>query len=147
VDDCMITVSSIVAVDAFKARLCKHIEVTDLGKLHWMLGIEVRHDRAGGTVHLSQHSYIDSIDSILRCYGFDDAKPVSTPFNTQVRLTLEQALADVAEFMVMHNVPYHEAVGALNWAALATCPDIVFTVATVARFSANPGMAHWMAVK
>ena len=47
----------------------------------------------------------------------------------------------------MRNVPYREAVGALNWAALATRPDIAFTVSTVARFSANPGMAHWTAVK
>ena len=38
-------------------------------------------------------------------------------------------------------------VGALNWAALATRPDIAFAVATVARFASNPGIAHWEAVK
>ena len=54
---------------------------------------------------------------------------------------------DAAEFAIMHDVPYHEAVSALNWAALATHPDIVFAVSTVARFSANPGTAHWTAVK
>ena len=48
---------------------------------------------------------------------------------------------------MMCNVPYRKAVGALNWAALATCPDIAFTVATVARFAANPGPAHWKAMK
>ena len=144
VDDCTIAASSTSAVEALKVGLRKHVEVTDLGELHWMLGIEVRRDRAGGTVHLSQRSYIDSI---LRRFGFDDAKPISTPFDTQVRLTLEQAPVDAAEFAVMRDVPYREAVGALNWAALATRPDIAFAVATVARFSANPGMAHWHAVK
>jgi hypothetical protein len=144
VDDCSIAANSVTAVNAFKAGLRKHVEVTDLGELHWMLGIEVKRDRAGSTIHLSQRSYIDSI---LRRYGFDDVKPVSTPFDTQVRLTLEQALADVAKFAVMRDVPYRKAVGALNWAALATRPDIAFAVATVARFSANPGMVHWNAVK
>ena len=144
VDDCTIAASSTSAVEALKVGLRKHVEVTDLGELHWMLGIEVRRDRAGGTVHLSQRSYIDSI---LRRFGFDDAKPISTPFDTQVRLTLEQAPVDAAEFAVMRDVPYREAVGALNWAALATRPDIAFAVATVARFSANPGMAHWHVVK
>jgi hypothetical protein len=43
-------------------------------RLHWMLGIEIRRDRAGGTVHLLQLSYIDSI---LCCYGFNDVKPIS----------------------------------------------------------------------
>ena len=50
VDDCTIAASSVAAVDAFKTGLRKHVEVTDLGELHWMLGIEVRRDRAGGTV-------------------------------------------------------------------------------------------------
>lgn len=95
-------------------------------------------------MHLSQHLYIDLM---LHRYRFDDAKSVSTPFDTQVWLTLEQASADGAKFAMMHDVPYCEAVGALNWAALATHPDIAFVVATVACFSANPGMAHWNAVK
>ncbi len=47
----------------------------------------------------------------------------------------------------MHDVPYRKAVSALNWAALATRPDIAFAVTTVAWFSANPGMAHWGTVK
>ena len=144
VDDCTIAANSATAIDAFKAGLRKHVEVTDLGELHWMLGIEVKRDRASGTIHLSQRSYIDSI---LRRFGFEDTKPVSTPFDTQVRLTLEQAPADAAEFAIMRDVPYREAVGALNWAALATRPDIAFAVSTVARFSANPGTAHWTAVK
>ena len=144
VDDCTIAGATLAIIENFKSGLHQHVEVTDLGELHWMLGIEVKCDRAGGTVHLSQRSYIDSI---LRRYGFEDAKPVSTPFDTQVRLTLEQAPADAAEFAVMCDVPYCEAVGALNWVALATRPDIAFAVSTVARFSANPGMAHWNAVK
>ena len=67
--------------------------------------------------------------------------------DTQVRLTSEHAPATPAKFMAMCNVPYWEAVGALNWAALATRPDIAFAVATVARFAANPGPVHWEAVK
>jgi hypothetical protein len=67
--------------------------------------------------------------------------------DTQVRLTSEQAPSSPAEFAAMHDVPYHKAVGALNWAALAMCPDIVFTIATVACFGTNPGPAHWEAVK
>ena len=144
VDDCTIAGATLTIIENFKSGLHQHVEVTDLGELHWMLRIEVKHDRAGGTVHLLQRSYINSI---LCHYGFEDAKPVSTPFDTQVRLTLEQALADAAEFTVMRDVPYREAVGALNWVTLATCPDIAFAVSTVARFSANPGMAHWNAVK
>ena len=46
----------------------------------------------------------------------------------------------------MCNMPYHKAVGALNWAMLAMYPDIEFTVTIVAHFTSNPGPAHWEAI-
>ena len=96
------------------------------------------------TIHLSQCAYIDSI---LHHYNLSDLKPLSMPMDTSIQLTTELAPSSAAEHAVMHNMPYHEAIGMLNWAALTTHPDIVFTVATVARFAANPGPAHWDAIK
>ena len=144
VDNCTIAASTPELVTDFKDSLRKHVEVTDLGELHWMLGIEVRRDREACTIHLSQRAYIDSI---LRRYNLNDLRPLSTPMDTQVWLTSEHAPASAGEFAAMRDVPYWEAVGALNWAALATRPDIAFTVATVACFAANPGPVHWEAVK
>jgi len=144
VDDCTIVANTIRLINELKAGLSKHFEVTDLGELHWMLGIEVKRDRPGRLVHLSQHAYIDTI---LRRYNLADLKPLSTPMDHQVHLSSDQAPASAAECAMMRDVPYREAVGALNWAALATRPDIAFAVATVARFAANPGPAHWDAVK
>jgi Reverse transcriptase (RNA-dependent DNA polymerase) len=144
VDNCTIAGCTCHLIEEFKAGLCKHLDVTDLGELHWMLGIEVKRNQNACTIHLSQHAYIDSI---LCCFSFDKLKPLSTPFDVSIRLTSKQAPADTAEFAVMCDIPYHEAVGMLNWAALATRPDISFVVSTVARFSANPGPQHWEAVK
>jgi hypothetical protein len=39
VDDCTIAASTACLVEDLKARLARHVEVTDLGELHWMLGI------------------------------------------------------------------------------------------------------------
>jgi hypothetical protein len=144
VDDCTMTATTIQLIHDLKDGLRQHVEVTDLGELHWMLGLEVQRDRVGHTIHLSQRAYINAI---LRRFNFDELKPLSTPMDVQVRLTSEQCPMDAAEFAAMRDVPYREAVGALNWAALATRPDIAFAVATVARFAANPGPAHWEAVK
>jgi hypothetical protein len=144
VDDCTIAASNLRLIDEFKAGLRKHVEVTDLGELHWMLGVEIKRDRHAGTIHMSQHAYISSI---LNRYGFDDLKPLSTPMDTAIRLTADQSPANAAEHAIMRDKPYREAVGALNWASMATRPDIAFAVGTVARFAANPGIAHWDAVK
>jgi hypothetical protein len=138
------TATTIRLIQDLKDGLRQHVEVTDLRELHWMLGLEIQRDRIGRTIHLSQQAYIDAI---LRHFNFADLRPLSTPMDIQAHLSSEQSPKDAAEFAAMHDVPYREAVGALNWAALATRPDIAFAVATVARFAANPGPAHWEAVK
>ena len=47
-----------------------------------------------------------------------------------------------AQFTVMHNMPYHKAVGALMYVMLGTHPDISFVIAIVSKFSSNPGIMH-----
>ena len=39
------------------------------------------------------------------------------------------------------------AVGALNYLAIATRPDISYTVGVLARFNSNPGNQHWTALR
>ena len=144
VNDCTITASSDKLIHKLIEGLCKQLEVTDLGGLHWMLRLEIQYDHASGTMHLSQCAYIDSI---LCCYNLTDLKPLSMPMDTLIWLSTKQAPVSAAECAVMHDVLYCEAIGMLNWAVLTTCPVITFTVTTMARFTANPSPAHWEAVK
>ena len=144
VDDCSIAGRPKAIIQKFKIEIQKYVQITDLGDLHWILGIEVRRVREDKRIMLSQRSYIDSI---LRRYGFDDAKPVSTPMDTNIRLTSAQSPTTTEEFAKMRNIPYHEAVGSLMYASLGTRPDITFAVQTVSRFSSKPGIAHWEAVR
>ena len=144
VDDCTIAASRKKLIEELITGLCKSLEVMDLSKLHWMLGIKIQCDHMSHTIHLSQCAYIDSI---LCCYNLSDLKLLSTPMDTSIQLTTELTPSSVAERTVMHDVLYCKAVSALNLAALTTCPDIMFTVATMAWFAANPGPAHWEAIK
>jgi hypothetical protein len=108
-------------MECFKQEIAKHIEITDLGELHWLLGIEIKCNREKCTIHLPQHSYIDSI---LHHYNLQDLKPVSIPMETSIHLLISQSPATTAEFAQMCDVPYHEAVGSLMYASLGTRPDI-----------------------
>ena len=42
VDDCTIAASNLRLIDEFKTGLRKHVEVTNLGELHWILGVEIK---------------------------------------------------------------------------------------------------------
>jgi hypothetical protein len=144
VDDCTICASHFPLIPEFKQQISKHVEISDLGELHWLLGIEVKRDRTHRLILLSQRSYIDAI---LACYSFEDAKPVSIPMDINVRLSSAQAPATTTEHAQMTHVAYHEAVSSLMYAMLGTRPDIAYAVQTVSRFATNPGPAHWEAVK
>ena len=144
VDDCTIAAISIFLIKIFKSEIAKHIEITDLGELHWLLGIKIKRNRENQTIHLSQHSYIEST---LRRYNFQDLKPVSTSMETHNKLSSSQSPATTAQFAQMRDVPYHEAVGSLMYASLGTRPNISFAVQTLSHFSTKPGIAHWDAVK
>ena len=41
IDDCTITTSALSLVDELKTQIRKHVKITDLGELHWLLGIKV----------------------------------------------------------------------------------------------------------
>ena len=60
VDDCTIMGTSIYLINKFKTEISKHVDITDLGEIHWILGIEIHHNRKQHTIHLSQRSYIES---------------------------------------------------------------------------------------
>lgn len=144
VDDCTIAATTVDLITKLKGQFREYVEITDLGELHWLLGIEVTRDRDARTISLSQKSYIDSI---IRRFNFDELKPVSSPMEPHVKLTTTQSPSTSAEYAAMRHIPYREAVGSLMYAALGTRPDISYAVTTVSRFSSNPGMPHWEAVR
>ena len=125
-------------------NLMEHVEITVLGELHWLLGIEVKREKESHTISLLQRSYIESI---IHRFGFENSKPISTPMNPNSKISIAQSPSTGAQYAVVRNVPYHEAVGALMYTMLGTCPDISFTVTIVSKFSSNPGIAHWETMK
>jgi hypothetical protein len=76
VDNCVITGSSAELVTKYKHKLHDKYALTDLGLIHWLLGIKIIHDHSAWTISLSQSSYIDSI---LVCFNLTNTKAQSTP--------------------------------------------------------------------
>jgi len=144
VDDCTLAAKSVAEISELKNEIRKNVEITDLRELHWLLSIEVTRNRDQHTISLSQCSYIDSI---IRCFSFDNLKPVSNPMEPSAGLHSGQSPSTGTEFAAMRHIPYQEAIGSLMYALLGTRPDISYAVTTVSRFSGNPGMVHWDAVR
>ena len=75
----------------------------------------------------------------------DKAKPVKTPLTPGTELS--QLVPTESEKASMQTVPYLSAVGALQYLATMTRPDIAYAVSYLGRFNHNPHPDHWTAVK
>ena len=144
VDDCALTGSSPELIAGYKHKFNDCYTLTDLGPIHWFLGIKITRDRAARTISLSQTSYIDSI---LARFGLSDAQPYGTPMIPGINYSREECPSDATEAARMEKTPYREAIGSLMYASVATRPDITHAVSALSRFLDNPGSIHWEAVK
>ncbi|KAF7760489.1 hypothetical protein Agabi119p4_11165 [Agaricus bisporus var. burnettii] len=73
------------------------------------------------------------------------SNPLSTPLAPGSELS--DIIPSLEEQAEMRSVPYLNAVGALQYLATMTRPNIAYAVSYLGRFNSNPAPAHWLAVK
>ena len=104
--------------------------MTDLGHLHYFLGLQVLQSKEGIT--LSQSKYACDI---LHHFHMEDWKPTSYPFHSRVKLSFNCTTPKVDATL------YHQLVGKLLYLT-HTRPDLSFFVGIVARFIHQPHESH-----
>jgi Reverse transcriptase (RNA-dependent DNA polymerase) len=144
VNNMLIVSNSRSQLTKMKLNLAQHFKVKDLGKVKFLLGIKVNHDRDIGFIELSQQAYIDQL---LKWFNLQDVKPASTPLSSGICLTQDDCPTTEEEKRDMADVPYASLIRALMYAAISTQPDIAFAVGALSRFLSNPGRCHWNKAK
>jgi ATP-binding cassette subfamily B (MDR/TAP) protein 1 len=127
-----------------KSRLEDEFEMSDLGELHYCLGVEFEKDRANHTITMTQRKYIEEV---LKRFNMEECKPIGTPLDVNSKLLklTEEEFQGIQE--EIQGIPYKAAVGSLLYAMVGTRPDIAFPVNMVSQFMSRAGPSHWMAVK
>jgi len=110
VNDCILTGSSPELISQYKSKLNDCYTLTNLGPIHWLLGIKITHDRSACTISLSQSSYIDSI---ISHFGLNNAKSYSTPMVPGVLYSRNDCPSNPTEVDHMKKTPYCKAISSL----------------------------------
>ena len=133
VDDLVLTGDHEECIGQTQECLKTEFEMTDLGILHYFLGIEVWQTSVG--IFMSQRKYATEI---LKTFGMMDSKSKSTPMESNCKLSQEDPspMVDIRK--------YRQLVGSLIFLC-NTRPDICFAVGVVSRFSNKPKETHWKA--
>eukprot|EP00253_Pinus_taeda_P005386 PITA_05386 len=135
VDDLILTGSDPNLINHVKSSLKKKFEMTDLGHLHYFLGLQVLQSKEGISLSQSKYTY-----DLLHHFHMEDCKPAPSPFQSGVKLLLTCTSPEVDATL------YRQLVGKRLYLT-HTRPDLSFVVGLVARFMKNPRESHWKAAK
>jgi len=145
VDDLLLVTDSLPSLAALKRDLSSRFEMADLGEVQYILGLQVTRDRLRRTLTLSQAEYVRRL---LERYGMLNSRPTDTPIATGMRLSQDDCpTVPVMPAPSMQGHSYAAVVGALMYAMLGTRPDLAFAVASLSRFTSNPGEPHMQTLK
>lgn len=122
VDDIMIAAESSGELEKSKQLLSSNFTMKDLGSPSRFLGVSIERDRPNNCIYIHQHAYIESV---LKRFGFDESRPVSTPQTTN-NATNQNENTHL-------NFSYREAIGALMYIMVLTRPDLASAIGFLSR--------------
>lgn len=139
VDDILIFGKNQKKIDELKSSLKQNFEMTDMGPAHMYLGMQITRNRQANTIYLDQKKYLLTV---LDRFKMSDCNAVSTPMETGLKLEKRKDIAQPFE-----RQRYQQLIGCLEYAAIATRPDLTFAVHKLAQFASNPDESHFNAAK
>jgi hypothetical protein len=134
VDDLFITGAERL-ISSCKESLASEFEMTDIGLMHYFLGLEVWQEP--GHIFLGQGKYVCDI---LSRFQMGDSRPMTTPMITNWKKL------HASESQLVDSTLYRQLIGSLMY-LVNTRPDICFAVNTLSQFMVEPRRVHWVAAK
>ena len=135
VDDIIFGSTKELLCQEFAKNMQAEFEMSMMGELTFFLGLQIKQTKEGIFVHQEKYT-----KQILKKFGYDSCKKVTTPMSTSTRLDSDSNGQKVSEKL------YRSLIGSLLYLT-ASRPDILFSVCLCARFQSAPTEIHLSAVK
>jgi hypothetical protein len=119
----------------FAKDMQNEFEMSLLGELSFFLGLQICQSNQG--IFISQTKYIREM---LKRFGMEDCKLVTTPMQTSCKLRKDDDSKSTDQRQ------YRSMIGSLLYVTTSR-PDVMEAVGQVARFQAAPKESHVLAVK
>jgi hypothetical protein len=136
VDDIIIASNSMEEINNLKENLAKIFQMKDMGQIKYCLGIEFNVKK--NKVTMSQKKYVDDL---LKRFGMENSKEVSTPMDPNVKLSKEMCPKTEKEKEEMTRCPYQTLIGSLMYLSFS------YSVSCLSQYNTCFGKEHWTAAK
>ena len=103
----LIACKNMFEINSLKTQLQEEFELKDLRAMKKILGMEIHRDQKEGKLYLSHKKYIEKV---LKHFGMQRSKPVSTPFAAHFKLSSALLPQTKEEREYLSRVPYASAI-------------------------------------
>jgi len=134
VDDGLVAASRKEDIDY--CNVLERISRLPMSRLGYFLNVHITR-RSDGSIFINQQLYAEEV---LQRFCMAEANSVSTPI-------VQYLEASEVENAKPTSAPYREAIGCLMYLAVATRPDLAFSVSYVSQFLKQPSEQQWTLVK
>ena len=135
VDDLIFTGDDERMISDFKSSMMREFEMIDLGKMRYLLGIEVM--QFDGGIFICQAKYV--VD-VLRRFGMEHCNSVGNPMVPGIKISKDEHGDE------MDGSLFKKMIGSLMYLT-ATRPDIMYAVSLLSRYMSRPTGVHYEAAK
>ena len=130
-DDLLRTESNMDLIGWVQSQLTTQFSMTNLGLLHYFLGLEVWQHASG--IFLSQKKYASHL---LEKFGMQDCASLSCPMDPNAKLSIDD------ESPEHDSTAYRQLIGSLLYMGNSR-PDIAYAMSVLSQFSSKPLRPHW----
>ena len=135
VNDIILIGNNVSDMQSLKSHLHQIFSIKDLGKLHYLLGLEVTYLNDG--IALTQRKFTN--DSLRECGIIEIHKVVTPlPFNLKLHNNCSPLYSNATE--------YRSIVGKLKFLT-STRPDLAFIVQSLSQYMQSPTVNHFQALQ
>lgn len=139
VDDILISARELQLINLTKDLIKRRFQIEDFGEINYYLGIAINRDITSGAYYMNQRGYIESL-----CDKFNiKTNPscnIPLPYQFQYNVNEYESLTEDEKNYVL-NFPTRQLIGAINYIALCTRPDISYAISLLARYQDKPNLS------
>ncbi len=143
VDDGLLASNELKSLANLTRHIRNYFQITTK-PLERFVGLHINRDRKNRELVVYNPRYTAEL---LERFEMTSCNHKSVPADPHTCLTKDMSPSSQQQKEKKAAVPYREAVGSLQYAAITFRPDIAYELNQTTRFIENPGPAHWNAIK
>jgi len=144
VDDILISAKMKNLIVQVTNQIKRRFQIEEFGDINYYLGITIKRESSTGNYFMNQKSYIEDL---CKKFNISFSPTIDTPLPFQFKYDEEEIHTFTTEEQAyVEKFPIRQLIGAINYIALCTRPDISYAISLLARYQDKVNLSVCQAI-